>query len=1842
MAARLSVDALRAELANSSADASAAALNKLRGALRLHAADLGEYAAAHVAVTDERLHLARQLCEAQPPLVPLILDAWEVAEQRTLPTLRPVPMQVLAQILDLLSVHQPYHALGEKIIEELLAPTNAWLGRMHGYIAAATQARREKREGSSDTIAALVALKLLTAMAAFARGKLAQSVWERFHWSADVHARLLSMRRRARAGALVSLHDADIRTQYLLFLGAMLAQPFHASLKTALLDLGGEGLPVVFKGMYNDPAEVVQYVLLILHEELFKDTAVPRGAKARLMSEHACASLLRLYTREQDTIGENTSVADLVHHFFLSIATHPGFGICYQDRGWYPKLEEEQGGPVVYNKVLAHLVKQLAPVDDLRQQELALRILAACPELVAGYLQSAQRTLTLEPKAESAWLGSMAFVGRVLALPVPLATPNATPPPMATVLANTAPEMLLRALGRGLRHADALVQYFACLVIARALQRVEHVERAARRTSLHFDEPHDGAWTEARRTLELAWRKRFPSVDAVAQLVAETGSMRQEAALRVLALYHTALPSMTFDTRYDAGKLLSSAFLETTAKGPLHLERLCQLHALQIVSRTTEAAYDFAAKAQSAWPGCALRSNLHFLLALYSQTDGAVRRRAAALLHSQLGGSALFAHDPAELHAWLAALPRNDAAVPSVLNFWDECMQRCLKTPYRYAERARALVAQTLPNAPEEACPSPLLMVLMEQAAIRLEKGLFGTHGGADANASEPIVQYIVRLVVRLVAERKPYAALAALLSELRGGDAPTAKALAAGTALLHAAAVAPSTSAAAPAADDAWALDPTTQNLWAAKHAHGALAVLHSRWADYAALPGAVGSDWRMFWAVLLQRLENADAPAVETTLDALDQWAATYELSPFDLRIYLVEHPVVAALLEQRTAASAALRVRLVELVSRMAAGRASYAPCLAPLVENVVAHLAEDTSDVRLLHSARALAGAAHPAAHTALVRTLLEALRTPGDARSAQLACLAAYAKEPNAESHALLQRALPTLVELLDDAAGVRLLHRVLCSALPAGLDGAAPPTSGSMQALRALQEHRIPFEPIVRMASDADAVLMRCVYAVPSGFRDVQAAWGSTADAVRRYPCTTLAVLELTHAAREPVPAALVDALLATAAEVVGPHAVARCLAMALLPRSAHDALAAKLMPVLALTPELVWLVAELGMPALQDALTAVALRQVVHQYADEASDGLRTRRAVRAFTALVLRTQRADAALADPVLEAVVAYRAGDLDGVRLALALVRTVPLRAASAARALNGLVTRTELLSSVRAPADAAAAALRSALVSLLVALARQAPDAVQAPTTLARLLYLYTGTLSASDRALFSLFQAHERQTGQSLLDVLGAWSADQALVPSSLQRDTLLAALLSLDAQRTHAACVQFPRRAKAAAGDASAYDPWLVLNLVGGAMLEREAGESHLTGLEWLAVLRTGAIGVVVCALSAHRAPLRLFALGLLGKVYASIGQATFRERDLVLLILDRVRDVIPPPPPTSITGRYEEVPWLPTMATLFVAHCLRAVAAPQLTLFPVFCRFLLQRPKLDVADVPLLYNLLHSSSDQLHHERSWLLRFLDDALAAHARLADSSAPEARRRTRADWRVFQRRHVWDLLLSLYDALSDGALAHAQANTHAEARDQARLESIFACAARIPYLGATLVTRRGFLQWIAMRVASERATRTPERSAYWLQLMSDVVGVHLDAPLRVAHMESMDRLLDGALPVQILGTVDDALCDDAAPAQTALRLVHAVLEYASLRTSAYTTAEGRLAARLVGRLRAYATDATLSAALLSAALYAAPLGAPLALPLDLARHPRSYAPRRWALAAWVGPCASRG
>ena len=158
-------------------------------------------------------------------------------------------------------------------------------------------------------------------------------------------------------------------------------------------------------------------------------------------------------------------------------------------------------------------------------------------------------------------------------------------------------------------------------------------------------------------------------------------------------------------------------------------------------------------------------SNFHILLKAYVLTSvPAVRSAIAALLRHILAPGVLFPHDPDEIALWLDALPHtfraSGAKAPDgapltdegdgVIAFLDDCVQRCVKTPYKYVEELQAIY---IPHASAstssigerpEAFPSPLITTVVEQLGAKLRGTLLTP---SDALA---LFSFVRKLVLRM------------------------------------------------------------------------------------------------------------------------------------------------------------------------------------------------------------------------------------------------------------------------------------------------------------------------------------------------------------------------------------------------------------------------------------------------------------------------------------------------------------------------------------------------------------------------------------------------------------------------------------------------------------------------------------------------------------------------------------------------------------------------------------------------------------------------------------------------------------------------------------------------------------------------------------------------------------------------------------------------------------------------------------------------------------------------------------------------------------------------------------
>ncbi|KAI9059024.1 hypothetical protein FKP32DRAFT_1761266 [Trametes sanguinea] len=745
-----------------------------------------------VAVNDGRLVLAKEWLEADPGAQELFA-IWEATNARQMALLSAI-VGVLAAVLNLLPSHYTYHIYAQPLLRALLS--QQWIHHLNLYLS------------GQHTELILVTLKLYNSMSDFAGGRERKSVLEAFAWEMKSLPKLLQMRRKSKGSEDIDpLQRPDIRTLYILFILSFIDPTTSSSVKTIFLEQHRDAFTAIFKGLWQDSYSVIRRVLEVCWTGLWSDAKIKRTLKIQAFNEMILSQLIRIYERSTPEGSDPESVpADVVHHFLLALCTHPGTGLCFHDKGWYPREtdldqkglavaeERTDEGPQksgrIYNKILANVVKTLKVNEDPRQQELALKILAACPELVAGFWSSAG--FALEPRLSSKWLANIAFFGAVVSLPVPTTSfflPEGgstslyqpSPPPLSTVLDNILPTAHIKThMSRGLQAPSPLVQHVTALTLAKCLLKFEQVTKAFHEVEQALEEDEDGLWARRRREVEREVRRRVPDFQVIvgfSQRLNEAGqasdapenggqgkkaekekqkerapnatrtALLSETAHRLLWLYHRLLPSVVAEARFDAGKLLQAIedmlLRRSTGTGTEGLDTLRQLHVLRLLKESEH--FTWSGKSGSK------HSNFHILLKAYVVTPvPAVRTTIVALLRRILSAGVLFQHDADEISLWLDSLPltrrAHEAQAPDgapltdesdgVITFLDDCVQRCVKTPYKYVEELQAIYNSAVQQTQDreghvssigerpEAFPSPLFATLLEQLGAKLKSKL--------------------------------------------------------------------------------------------------------------------------------------------------------------------------------------------------------------------------------------------------------------------------------------------------------------------------------------------------------------------------------------------------------------------------------------------------------------------------------------------------------------------------------------------------------------------------------------------------------------------------------------------------------------------------------------------------------------------------------------------------------------------------------------------------------------------------------------------------------------------------------------------------------------------------------------------------------------------------------------------------------------------------------------------------------------------------------------------------------------------------------------------------------------
>ncbi|KAJ3758762.1 hypothetical protein EV360DRAFT_43250 [Lentinula raphanica] len=451
----------------------------------------------------------------------------------------------------------------------------------------------------------------------------------------------------------------------------------------------------------------------------------------------------------------------------------------------------------------------------------------------------------------------------------------------------------------------------------------------------------------------------------------------------------------------------------------------------------------------------------------------------------------------------------------------------------------------------------------------------------------------------------------------------------------------------------------------------------------------------------------------------------------------------------------------------------------------------------------------------------------------------------------------------------------------------------------------------------------------------------------------------------------------------------------------------------------------------------------------------------------------LLARTTTIKSHLAEPVLTAIVREHLHS----ESALMLLNTILPKAD-----LKPLVVNRHLQILVQHPSfgKAATQSSKRALVDTLYTLILLHPSNTCQPSHIQPLISLYRGSISVVDRKLLAIFRLFEHQRRTSIATLLTKWTP----LSECLQPATAFEALKNVDSLIVLRTALHFPQWRLFESEDwdewpeaSENYDPVFLLLLFAHVLFE----DTPKTATGWVELFRTNIVGLVIRALSAKDDNMRQFAAAQIAVLWKCLEQADMLEKPHVFHILGLLRDVLHP-----THGHIPER--LPSYATLLLAHALRGVFYPSNFVYPITARFLLQRPILDSGDVPMLYGMLYSSAeDHGKKDHIWIIRMLADGMQSSV----------------DWRVFKRRHTWDLLASVFQS---------EDNERALRRGVLEVLANLTC---IPEATMSLLLKSNLLAWIEMQLL----TPQEDEGLAWLKILENI--------LVVSHHEKMETSTSG-------------------------------------------------------------------------------------------------------------------
>lgn len=334
------------------------------------------------------------------------------------------------------------------------------------------------------------------------------------------------------------------------------------------------------------------------------------------------------------------------------------------------------------------------------------------------------------------------------------------------------------------------------------------------------------------------------------------------------------------------------------------------------------------------------------------------------------------------------------------------------------------------------------------------------------------------------------------------------------------------------------------------------------------------------------------------------------------------------------------------------------------------------------------------------------------------------------------------------------------------------------------------------------------------------------------------------------------------------------------------------------------------------------------------------------------------------------------------------------------------------------------------------------------------TIFSLLLIGYNASMSLTDRLLFKIFLLCEQKNNLSIPIFAYLWSQPRKTLETILLKETsetIRQATQSklwegdlIDKKRINTSIEHFPISCSLFNGMkedtekdyhlsfSPYYDPSFLLTLCNHIV-------NYFAPLDCKRFIELGLLSYAIMGFSSEREDIRYMAYNTVAKFEYLLNRSDFKQKPQYSWILKVLKN--------GITQLYQRIP---TVITYFLVKVISILFNPEHYMFISINQFFLQRPILDLDDIPMFYSLFNSSSDEYKKERLWILNIMYLGI----------------QTEEDVKLFKRRHVFELLLSFFNSyLAD------------EESRRVVLKILNKCATILS--AAKILVQRGILSWIS-------------------------------------------------------------------------------------------------------------------------------------------------------------------